>query len=330
MMVLKRTGSHFGLFHVARKSSWFRTLPNEVGTKWRARVSHFPVLAVTLLALLASTPRIDEYVEACQGAPVDGFEVPKGLSAPASGEVKVAGGDRLELAHCFLENHEVRVVHTVVTGLESFAVKKGERVTKGQKLGTGRRAKVTIDERAPREFVLGREWLLSPRSEPVLVVVDVDEHVAVRFEQGRATHEWQVGHGQAEGVKEERGDLKTPRGLYFVVERSTGPFAGVYAGYFGKAWVKVNYPNAFDASRGLDAGLISATQADQISTRWARRALTPQGTKLGGGIGFHGWIEPWDGADGGFGLSWGCVVMHPEEMKGFYDVVPTGAPVVLR
>jgi len=288
------------------------------------------VLAVTLLALFASTPRIEEYVEACQGAPADGFDVPKGLSAPASGEVKVAAGDRLELAHCFLENHEVRVVHTVVTGLESFAVKKGERVTRGQKLGTGKRAKVTIDERTPREFVPGREWLLSPRREPVLVVVDVDGTGGGGFGQGGGKQEGQVGPGQAEGVKEERGDLKTPRGLYFVVERSTGPFAGAYAGYFGKAWVKVNYPNAFDASRGLDAGLITEAQAEQISTRWARRALTPQGTKLGGGIGFHGWIEPWDGADGGFALSWGCVVVHPEEMKGFYDVVPTGAPVVLR
>lgn len=288
------------------------------------------MLAVTLLALMASTPRIDEYVDACKGTPAEGFDVPKGLTSPALGEVKLAEGDRLELSHCFLENHEVRVVRTVVTGLESLAVKKGDAVTRGQKLGTGKRAKLTIDELAPKDFVPGREWLLTPRREAVLVVVDVDEHVAVRFEEGRATHEWQVGHGQAEGVKEARGDLKTPRGLYFVVERSTGPFAGAFAGYFGKAWVKVNYPNAFDAARGVDAGLITATQAQQISSRWLRRALTPQGTKLGGGIGFHGWIDPWDGADGGFALSWGCVVMHPEEMKGFHDVVPIGAPVVLR
>ncbi len=142
------------------------------------------------------------------------------------------------------------------------------------------------------------------------------------------THEWEVGRGQAEGAKEARGDLRTPRGLYFVVEHTTGPFTGDFAEYFGGAWVKLNYPNAFDAERGVDAGLISRAQADDIAGKWRRRVAVPQKTKLGGGIGFHGWNAPWD-ADGGYGLSWGCVVMHPEEVRGFYDVVPVGTPVVL-
>lgn len=282
------------------------------------------------LLLLSSTPLIEEYVEACSGEPVSGFVVPRGLSAPADGVVKVSEAGRVEVAHCFLENHEVRVVRTVVTGLNTALVKVSERVTRGQLLGRGRRAELKVDEVPARDFVAGRETLLVPKLEPVMVVVDVENHEAMRFEHGVATHTWNVGRGQAEGVKEARGDLKTPRGLYFVVERSTGPFAGDFAGYFGEAWVKVNYPNAFDAARGLDAGLITSAQAERIAGAWKLRHGTLQGTKLGGGIGFHGWIAPWDGPDGGYGLSWGCVVMHPEDVKGFHDLVSVGVPVVLR
>jgi hypothetical protein len=286
-------------------------------------------LTLALVAASSVTPRIEEFVRACDGAPAEGFASSSPLQALGAGEVKVVSGDRLEVAHCFLENHEVRSVRAVVTGLDAVVVKPGERVARGQQLGRGKKAKVAIDGVEAADFVRGREALLVPAREPVLVVVDVDGHQAARFERGQLTHTWEVGQGQGEGVKTERGDLNTPRGLYFVVDRTTGPFGGDYAAYFGAAWVKVNYPNAWDAARGLDAGLVTAAQASDISARWRARGATPQKTKLGGGIGFHGWNAPWEG-DGGYGLSWGCVVLHPEEVKGFYEVVPLGAPVVLR
>lgn len=281
-----------------------------------------------VLVALASTPRIEDYVSGC-AVPVDGFAVPRGATAAAAGRVVTVSGSRVEVSHCFFENADVRVVHTVVEGLTSVEVKEGDAVTRGQRLGLGAKPTVTLDGLPPADFVRGRERLVVPVREVVLVVVDVEGHRAVRFEAGVATHEWEVGRGQAEGPKEARGDLRTPRGLYFVVEHTTGPFGGDFAEYFGGAWVKVNYPNAFDAERGVDAGLINREQAEDISAKWRRRAPVPQRTKLGGGIGFHGWNAPWDGADGGYGLSWGCVVMHPEEVRGFYELVPLGTMVVL-
>lgn len=281
------------------------------------------MMPLVLFAALGSTPLIDAYVSGC-AAPATGFSV---AGAPADGVVRAVKPGRVELTHCFYENAEVRTVSSVVEGLASVEVKEGDAVTRGQRLGRGGKV-ISIDGLPAAQFLRGRERLWVPPREPVLVVVDVDGHRAVRFEAGRPTHEWEVGKGQADGPKEQRGDLRTPRGVYFVVDHTTGPFSGDFAEYFGGAWVKVNYPNAFDAERGVDAGLISRAQAEDIGARWKRREAVPQKTQLGGGIGFHGWNAPWDG-DGGYGLSWGCVVLHPEEVRGFYEVVPLGTMVVL-
>ena len=104
----------------------------------------------------------------------------------------------------------------------------------------------------------------------------------------------------------------------------SGPWADYYAGH----WVKLGYPNAYDADRGLDAGLINPVVRDEIAGAWLGRKATPSNTKLGSGIGFHGWVSSWDG-DGDYGLSWGCIVVHPEELPDFYRRVPLGTMVVL-
>ncbi len=282
------------------------------------------------LLLLASTPRIDAFMAVCP-RPVARFDAPRAantVAALAEGVVVEASATRVVVAHCFIENHEVRTARAVVEPLTRVDVAEGALVSRGQALGTGRGAKTLVDGEPAAAFVAARQRLLVPGALPVLVVVDVDGHRAVRFERGQPTHAWELGHGQATGVKEQRGDLKTPRGLYDVVGKSLGPFGGDYADYYGGVWLKVNYPNAFDAARGLDAGLVSAGAAADIARAWRARALTPQQTKLGGGIGFHGWIADWDG-DAGWGLSWGCLVLHPAEARSFFDVVPVGTPIVL-
>jgi lipoprotein-anchoring transpeptidase ErfK/SrfK len=50
---------------------------------------------------------------------------------------------------------------------------------------------------------------------------------------------------------------------------------------------------------------------------------------LGGGIGFHGWIAPWDAGPGQAHLSWGCVVMQPDEIGELYGRVSPGTMVVI-
>jgi hypothetical protein len=232
----------------------------------------------------------------------------------------------LEATLCAYENHHVLDVRLAITRAKEVLARPGP-VAKGTLLARG--GATTLDGLTPAAFFAQHPSLWAPRTEPVLVVVDVEAHTAQRFDRGALTHEWEVGRGQAEGEKERRGDLKTPRGLYFVTDKSTGPFSGDFAGYYGGHWVKVNYPNAFDAQRGVREGLVTAEQAARITHDWWSRRLTLQKTGLGGGIGFHGWISPWKGDDG-FGLSWGCVVFHPEDVAGAYAVLPVGAAVVLE
>ena len=93
-------------------------------------------------------------------------------------------------------------------------------------------------------------------------------------------------------------------------------------------WIKLNYPNAFDAAWGRAQWLIDQPREERIAALWRERKLTPQDTPLGSGIGVHSWIKEWP--DGGSrGLSWGCVVLHPRDAQRVFDALPLGAMVVL-
>ena len=282
---------------------------------------------LTLLITLLTSATGDEYPDRCPSPLLPRPMGGRVVAAPSGGTVW-STTDGLELQLCAYENHLVREVRLTVRGGKHALLKVGATVNPGDELSRG--GVVTLDGLAPAKFFEQHPFLYDPKSEPILVVVNVEAHEARRYEKGQRTHAWEVGRGQAEGVKTVRGDLKTPRGLYFVTDKSTGPFGGDFAGYYGGHWVKVNYPNAFDASRGVKEQVISSEQSATIARTWWRRGLTAQKTKLGGGIGFHGWIAPWRAEVEGFGLSWGCVVLHPEDVAGFYATIPIGAAVVLE
>lgn len=116
--------------------------------------------------------------------------------------------------------------------------------------------------------------------------------------------------------------------MYFVIQKHRGEFTGEYGEYYGGHWIKINYPNKYDAGRGLTEGIIKSEQASAIDERWRKRAATLENTDLGGGIGFHGWIREWDN-NGSRHLSWGCVVMHIYDISRLYEQIPVGAMVVI-
>lgn len=295
--------------------------------------------------------------------PADGFDPPPARARRATalghGRVLRAEQGRVEVEHVYYEGAEQRRLRSSYEPLIEIAVRSGQLVKRGQRLGKGGAGlEITLrpgdgsppDRRggssaavvlpggpappatgpsaSPRPIAPAKAFV--PQAEPFVVVVSQDQNLLETYAYGALQQRFEVGFGQAEGQKRLQGDLKTPRGMYFVIAKSQGPFSGLYGAYYGGHWIKLNYPSAADAAWGLDNGVITAETARQIERDWAARRSTAQGTKLGGGIGFHGWASEWSLADDGGRLSWGCVVLHLRDIAAFYAQVPLGAMVILR
>ena len=180
----------------------------------------------------------------------------------------------------------------------------------------------------PSAFIRAHRKLPDPAAEPQLVLVDQARHRMQVRVGGRVTREVEIGLGQQSGQKRREGDLRTPKGIYFVVDKQKGNFGGQWGEYYGGHWIKVNYPGPADAAWGVENGVVNQTTAAAIGAAWSERKLTPQNTPLGSGIGFHGWASEWNGR-GGARLSFGCVVMHNRDIARWFDEVTPGTMVVM-
>lgn len=281
--------------------------------------------------------------------PADGFEpLPGTPRATAGSEVRAlahgrvaevgADGRSLTLEHVYYENHELRQVRSEYAELDGVTLRAGASVTRGQALGrVSTKGRLAVSLHAgkrlsaieARSFTQARARLPLPAKEPVLLLVSQARNELRLYEQGREVSRVEVGFGQAEGPKQQRGDNRTPLGMYFVVQKHRGRFSGPYEAYYGGHWIRVNYPNAYDAERGLAQGLIPREARDRIARAWEARQATDASTRLGSGIGFHGWAGDWSLEDTGGRLSWGCVVLHNPDISRLFDRVPEGAMVVL-
>jgi len=84
-----------------------------------------------------------------------------------------------------------------------------------------------------------------------------------------------------QGTKRREGDQRTPEGKYFVCGHSSSI-------YYRALWL--SYPNADDARRGFESGLIRTDEYKAIMDRLAAGVCPLQNTKLGGEILIHGQI----------------------------------------
>jgi hypothetical protein len=306
---------------------------------------------VSLAAGASPSPEADAFEAYLHppALPADGFEpvpVPSRLRAGsqvralAHGRVEAVGedGGSLTLEHFYYENHELRRVRSEYAGLEGVTQRPGEPVTRGQPLGRVRarrlftvtlHAEQRLSAAEARRFTQARASLPLPAREPVLLLLSQARHELRLYAHGQEVRRMEVGFGQAEGRKQVRGDNRTPLGMYFVVQKHKGAFSGPFAAYYGGHWLRLNYPNAFDADRGLSERLITREVRDRIARAWAERKPTDASTRLGSGIGLHGWVDTWTLEKTGGRLSWGCVVMHNPDIAALFDQVPEGTMVVL-
>lgn len=270
-------------------------------------------------------------------------------------------GNVVILEHLFYENHEVRRIRSLYAHLAEIRVNVGEIVKRRQLIATiGRdpdklfQAHLHLELRwddtlaptfwptsngkdeawvrehyaQPSSFIDSHRRLPVPAQEPTLLLIDQASYKMRFYKLGRLVGEYEVGFGQGRGQKRIQGDRRTPKGCYFVVQKHRGQFSGPYAEYYGGHWIRINYPNRYDAAWGRAQGMISAQQETAISAAWQQRKPTLQGTKLGDGIGLHGWINEWRN-EGPRHLSFGCIVLHNYDMKKLYDEIADGTMVVI-
>jgi murein DD-endopeptidase MepM/ murein hydrolase activator NlpD len=270
-------------------------------------------------------------------------------------------GNVVIVEHTFYENHEKLTIRSLYAHLLEIRTRRGDAVRRRQLIATvgqdpekrysphlhlelrwdaslaptywpssDSRDQAWVREHYahPTEFINRHRRTPVPAREETLVLVHQESYKMRLYKGGRLEGEYEVGFGQAKGRKRVQGDNKTPQGMYFVTQKHRGEFPGEYGAYYGGHWIKLNYPNRYDAAWGRAEGVVGAREEAQIAAAWERRAQTAQGTGLGGGIGFHGWIKEWDD-DGPRHLSWGCVVMHLSDIRRLYDEIPQGAMVVI-
>jgi hypothetical protein len=269
----------------------------------------------------------------------DGFDLPSigagDVRVIAHGRVASSNGVTVAIDHVFYENHERRQIRSVYEPVATMSVRAGQVVKRGDRIGattqvpTDVRLELSDEARTePASFIRSHRRLAVPQDEPVLLLVSSRERKLRLRLAGRHAGDFEVAFGQEEGRKRQQHDLRTPLGMYFVVAKSRGPFAGPYGSFYGGHWIKVNYPNAYDAARARQQGLLTKDVATGIAAEWWKRRPTLQDTPLGGGIGFHGWADDWD-LDGPRRLSWGCVVMRNADIERVFDRIPMGAMVVI-
>jgi murein DD-endopeptidase MepM/ murein hydrolase activator NlpD len=271
-------------------------------------------------------------------------------------------GNVITIEHYFYENHERRKIISLYAHLNEIKINKGDVVQRRQVIATvgqdpdktflahlhlelrwdeslsptywpssNGKSEVWVKEHyaAPSAFINEHRKLFVPQKESKLIVVDQDSYKARFYQAGVLNQEYDVSFGQGKGQKLVEGDNKTPKGMYFVIKKHRGEFDGPYGAYYGGHWIKINYPNKYDADRGVAQQMISRQQQVAITAAWEKRVATLENTKLGGGIGFHGWIKEWENS-GPRHLSWGCVVMHLYDIQKLYDQIPEGTMIVIR
>lgn len=117
------------------------------------------------------------------------------------------------------------------------------------------------------------------------------------------------------GNKQREGDKRTPEGTYYVCEKNEKSKYYLFIG--------ISYPNAEDAARGLQAGLITQPQHDAIVRAIAARKTPPWYTRLGGQIGLHGGGTAWNWTEG-------CVALENGDMRDLYALIRVGATVTIQ
>lgn len=157
--------------------------------------------------------------------------------------------------------------------------------------------------------------LTSPVSDARIVVFK-GERILQLFAGKDLVREYRIGLGfEPVGDKGREGDGATPEGFFRVCIEN--PQSQYYLS------LGLDYPGVSDAARGLQTGMISQSQYDQIVEALKEGRCPPWNTALGGEIFIHG-----RGSTSDWTL--GCVALDDGDMKELFAAVGVGTPVEIR
>lgn len=275
-------------------------------------------------------------------------------------------GKVVMIEHRFIENGHIRKVYSQYAHLQEILVEKGTVVTRRQQIG--KIGKGDFDEYPahlhfemrkhgldsmvadywpsshdkttewvksyyvhPTNFIKSHRKLRILKTTPQLVMAIKSSYKLLLVEYGKVTSKYEIALSQnPNGHKVEQGDMKLPEGEYRLCQKTKGPFTGnAMSEFFGPAWMRISYPNNYDAEAGLASGLIKKWQYNNIISANNSNKTPPKTTRLGGGIGIHGWVaDDWDNNQDRF-LTWGCMSMHNEDLKIFFQDVKLNTPIII-
>lgn len=146
------------------------------------------------------------------------------------------------------------------------------------------------------------------------IVISKTSHFLERWEDGKKTHSFVISSGYHKGDKVLSGDMKTPEGEFYICRKV--PHSNYHLA------LALNYPTIEDAERGLEMGLITKRQRDEIVYANERGGMPNWYTKLGGLIEIHGNRQPTDATRG-------CVGMRDEDIDILYPLMDVGDKVLI-
>lgn len=95
-------------------------------------------------------------------------------------------------------------------------------------------------------------------------------------------------------------------------------------------FIGLDYPNLNQAISGLEKGLITKKQFDQIHLALRTHKLPPQNTLLGGRIGIHGLGQSSKSVHAQFNWTQGCVALTNEQVNDLAQWIQVGTRVIIK
>lgn len=271
-------------------------------------------------------------------------------------------GNVVYMEHRFIENARLITVYSLYAHLDKLLVKEQQILDKRQQIGTigtghgsfaahlhfeirkeemkaydvtywpssnnKDEAWVLAHYHKPSDFINTHKKLRLPKSIDTLLVAHKSDYKMYLFAKGKKIKEFDIALSQSPiGHKEVEGDNRMPEGEYYITEKNKGPFYGTYKDFFGPAWMRISYPNSYDAEAGYQKGTITREKRDQIIACNKKGIQPPKNTGLGGGIGIHGWAGDWP--QNNRHLTWGCISFRNKDLEKFYDLVPVNTKLFI-